>query len=77
MALQMHYCLPEEAVHESTVGTTSKKMFLDIPHPQVWQDSQSAFRRIIEEERIRIGQIGRKFFIMGADFERLAGEQEK
>jgi hypothetical protein len=28
------------------------------------------FRRIIEEEQIRIVQIGRKFFILGADFAR-------
>jgi hypothetical protein len=28
------------------------------------------FRRIIEDESIRIVQIGRKFFIMGADFDR-------
>jgi hypothetical protein len=28
------------------------------------------FRRIIEDEQIRIVQIGRKFFILAQDFER-------
>jgi len=56
---------------KATVGTTSKKMFLDIPNAAGLAGfSVRHFRRIIEEERIRIVQIGRKFFIMGADFER-------
>ena len=48
-----------------------KRMFLDIPNAAGLAGfSVRHFRRIIEEERIRIVQIGRKFFIMGADFER-------
>jgi excisionase family DNA binding protein len=52
-------------------GYAPKKMFLDIPNAaELAGFSVRHFRRIIEEERIRIVQIGRKFFIMGADFER-------
>ena len=47
------------------------KMFMDIPTAAGMAGfSLRHFRRIIEEERIRIVQIGRKFFIMGSDFER-------
>ena len=50
---------------------STKKMFLDIPNAaELAGFSVRHFRRIIEEERIRIVQIGRKFFILGADFER-------
>jgi hypothetical protein len=50
---------------------TTKRMFLDIPNAAGLAGfSVRHFRRIIEEERIKIVQIGRKFFIMGADFER-------
>jgi excisionase family DNA binding protein len=46
-------------------------MFLDIPNAaELAGFSVRHFRRIIEEERIRIVQIGRKFFILGADFEK-------
>ena len=56
---------------KATGGTTSKKMFLDIPNAAGLAGfSVRHFRRIIEDERIRIVQIGRKFFIMGSDFER-------
>ena len=49
----------------------SKRMFLDIPNAaELAGFSVRHFRRIIEEERIRIVQIGRKFFILGADFDR-------
>jgi excisionase family DNA binding protein len=52
-------------------GRTKKKMFLDIPNAAAIAGfSVRHFRRIIEDESIRIVQIGRKFFIMGADFER-------
>lgn len=52
-------------------GYVAKKLFLDIPRAaQLSGFSVRHFRRILEEERIRIIQIGRKFFIMGADFER-------
>lgn len=48
-----------------------KRMFLDIPNAaELAGFSVRHFRRIIEDERIRIVQIGRKFFILGADFEK-------
>ena len=56
---------------KATQSFAPKKMFLDIPNAaQMAGFSVRHFRRIIEEERIRIIQIGRKFFILGADFER-------
>jgi excisionase family DNA binding protein len=56
---------------KSTAAPATKRMFLDIPNAaELAGFSVRHFRRIIEEERIRIVQIGRKFFIMGADFER-------
>ena len=56
---------------KSTEGITVKRTFLDIPNAaELAGFSVRHFRRIIEEERIRIVQIGRKFFILGADFER-------
>ena len=56
---------------KATETVAPKKMFLDIPNAAGLAGfSVRHFRRIIEEERIRIVQIGRKFFIMGADFER-------
>jgi hypothetical protein len=54
----------------------TKRMFLDIPNAAGLAGfSVRHFRRIIEEERIRIVQIGRKFFILGADFERWQSEK--
>ena len=45
------------------------KMFLDIPTAADMAGfSLRHFRRIIEEDRIPIVQIGRKFFILGRDF---------
>jgi hypothetical protein len=56
---------------KATESGTTKRMFLDIPNAAGLAGfSVRHFRRIIEEERIRIVQIGRKFFILGADFER-------
>lgn len=56
---------------KSTATMPVKKTFLDIPNAaELAGFSVRHFRRIIEEERIRIVQIGRKFFILGADFER-------
>jgi hypothetical protein len=53
------------------------RMFLDIPNAAGMAGfSVRHFRRIIEEERIRIVQIGRKFFILGADFERWKAEKK-
>ena len=47
------------------------KIFLDIPNAAKMAGfSVRHFRRIIQDEQIRIVQIGRKFFILGADFER-------
>lgn len=52
-------------------GCAMKRTFLDIPNAaELAGFSVRHFRRIIEDERIRIVQIGRKFFILGADFER-------
>lgn len=54
-----------------TDGCAIKRTFLDIPNAaELAGFSVRHFRRIIEEERIRIVQIGRKFFILGSDFER-------
>jgi len=56
---------------KSMEGCAVKRTFLDIPNAaELAGFSVRHFRRIIEEERIRIVQIGRKFFILGADFER-------
>jgi hypothetical protein len=56
---------------KSIEGVTVKKTFLDIPNAaEMAGFSVRHFRRIIEEEQIRIVPIGRKFFILGADFER-------
>lgn len=54
-----------------TVSSTQPriKMFLDIPTAaEMAGFSIRHFRRIIEEDRIPIVQIGRKFFILGRDF---------
>lgn len=55
---------------ESVTGTQPRnKMFLDIPKAaELAGFSIRHFRRIIEEDRIPIIQIGRKFFILGRDF---------
>ena len=56
---------------KATESSSTKRMFLDIPNAAGLAGfSVRHFRRIIEEERIRIVQIGRKFFILGSDFER-------
>ena len=45
------------------------KMFMDIPTAaELAGFSIRHFRRIIEEDRIPIVQIGRKFFILGREF---------
>jgi hypothetical protein len=52
-----------------SVGAT--KTFLDIPNAAgIAGFSVRHFRRIIEDEGMKIVQIGRKFFILGADFDR-------
>jgi hypothetical protein len=55
-----------------TVSSNSQprtKTFLDIPTAaEMAGFSIRHFRRIIEEDRIPIIQIGRKFFILGRDF---------
>jgi len=56
---------------KATDGFGVKKIFLDIPNAaELAGFSVRHFRRIIEDERMRIIQIGRKFFILGSDFER-------
>ena len=56
---------------KATDGIGVKRTFLDIPNAaEMAGFSVRHFRRIIEDERIRIVQIGRKFFILGTDFER-------
>jgi len=56
---------------KDTDGMLVKRTFLEIPNAaQMAGFSVRHFRRIIEDEQIRIVQIGRKFFILGADFER-------
>ena len=48
-----------------------QKQFLDIPTAAVKAGySPRHFRRIIEEQGIPVVRIGRKFFILGRDFER-------
>ena len=52
-----------------TVAPPRTKMFLDIPKAaELAGFSIRHFRRIIEEDRIPIVQIGRKFFILGKEF---------
>jgi helix-turn-helix protein len=71
------YLPPErEGFMKTAEGSVVKKTFLDIPNAaELAGFSVRHFRRIIEEERIRIVQIGRKFFILGADFERWQTEK--
>ena len=55
--------------HETTAVPQRTKMFLDIPTAAGMAGfSLRHFRRIIEDDRIPIVQIGRKFFILGRDF---------
>ena len=47
-----------------------ERLFLDIPNAaELAGFSIRHFRRIIEEDRVPIVQIGKKFFILGRDFE--------
>lgn len=59
-------------MYTETVSMTQArtKMFLDIPTAaELAGFSIRHFRRIIEEDGIPIVQIGRKFFILGRDFQ--------
>jgi len=68
LALTSHQ---KEGNMKSTEGCATKRTFLDIPNAAGLAGfSVRHFRRIIEDERIRIVQIGRKFFILGSDFDR-------
>jgi hypothetical protein len=61
----------EHTMYTETMTATEPrtKMFLDIPTAaELAGFSIRHFRRIIEEDRIPIVQIGRKFFILGRDF---------
>lgn len=52
------------------VMTPKKRTFLDVPRAaRMAGFSIRHFRRIIEEDEIPIMQIGRKFFIVAANFE--------
>ena len=57
-------------LNQATTDTPQRpKMFMDIPTAAGMAGfSLRHFRRIIEEDRIPIVQIGRKFFILGRDF---------
>jgi hypothetical protein len=55
---------------ETTPPPVKKKTFLDVPSAaRMAGFSIRHFRRIIEEDEIPIMQIGRKFFIVAANFE--------
>jgi hypothetical protein len=59
-------------MYTETISMTQarNKMFLDIPTAaELAGFSIRHFRRIIEEDGIPIVQIGRKFFILGRDFQ--------
>ena len=54
----------------STVQRKTQRNFLDIPSAAFQAGySPRHFRRIIEEDRIPVMQIGRKFFIIARDLE--------
>jgi hypothetical protein len=58
-------------IMSSAAGATQArpKMFLDVPTAaEMAGFSIRHFRRIIEEDRIPVMQIGRKFFILSRDF---------
>ena len=58
-----------ETANSTTTTQPRMKMFLDIPTAaEMAGFSIRHFRRIIEEDRIPIVQIGRKFFILGREF---------
>ena len=54
----------------NSVAVKPQGKFLDLP-TAAFQAGYSSrqFRKIIEEDRIPVMQIGRKFFILGRDFE--------
>ena len=58
----------------STIERKTRKNFLDIP-TAAYQAGYSSrhFRRIIEEDRIPVMQIGRKLFILARDLEEWKG----
>ena len=56
---------------KSPRGAEVTKTFLEIQNAaELAGFSVRHFRRIIDEDQIRIVQIGRKYFILGKDFER-------
>lgn len=64
--------MPEDTTTPAKTTTTpaKKKTFLDVPSAaRMAGFSIRHFRRIIEEDEIPIMQIGRKFFIVAANFE--------
>src|SRR5437867_13323457 len=60
----------EEEMGVNTVQRKTQKNFLDIPTAAFEAGYSSRhFRRIIEEDRIPVMQIGRKYFIIARDLE--------
>jgi len=60
-----------------TAQRKTQRNFLDIPTAAFEAGySPRHFRRIIEEDRIPIVQIGRKFFILGRDFSNWESSQK-
>src|SRR6266571_4961985 len=59
---------PEDPMSREVVQRKSPKYFLDIPSAALQAGYSSRhFRRIIEEDRIPVMQIGRKYFIIASD----------
>lgn len=57
--------------------SVKQKTFLDIPSAAAEAGySIRHFRRVMEEDRIPIMQIGRKFFILGRDFAKWQAEKQ-
>ena len=60
------------------IQTSKKKTFWDIPSAaEAAGFSLRHFRRNIDEENVPIVQIGRKFFLLGRDFETWRASQEE
>lgn len=64
-------------MHTSFAGPVTTKTFLDIPAAaELAGLSIRHFRRAIEEERLPTVQIGRKFFILGKEFNKFMEARE-
>src|SRR6266702_4510304 len=59
---------PEDPMSREVVQRKRQKYFLDIPSAALQAGYSSRhFRRIIDEDRIPVMQIGRKYFIIASD----------